>query len=99
MSTPWDAAKGGLVAGAVFASLEASLALYMPIALDPSPTPLVFAASIAGTAVLIALLAWLASAINARSAVGIALALCIIERICRVHIEIGKLHTKIYNTR
>ena len=75
VSTPWDAAKGGLMAGAAFAVLEAGLALYMPVALDPSPTPLVLVASVLGTAVLIGVLSWLSSAVNTRSAVGIALAL------------------------
>ena len=75
MSTSWSAARNGFFAGAAFAVLEASLTAILPVALDPQPTPLVVLASVLGTAVLIGVASWFASAINTRAAVGIALAL------------------------
>ena len=75
MSTSLNAAKNGLMAGAAFAVIEGSLAIYMPVALDPQPTPLVMLGSVVGTAALIGIMSWMISIFSARAAVGLALAL------------------------
>ena len=75
MSDPGSACRKGLLAGGTFALIEAALSVYMPVALDPRPTPLVLLASVLGTAALIGALSWLLSVLNLRSSVGLALAL------------------------
>ena len=75
MSSTWNASRVGLLAGALFASIEASVSLVLPAPLDPQPTALVVAASIVATACLIGLISAALGKVIGRSAVGVALAL------------------------